>query len=86
MSGGRNSGDVEPQPFWVRLRAHYYLARRIKRLDPLRAFAAAFEAAQGRNYGRAVAKPSEVLVRIDVDGLVWELTDAEKAYVDTSNT
>jgi hypothetical protein len=80
----RPSGErTKPQPFWVRLRAHYYLARRLKRLSRWQAFAAAFEAAQARNYGRAGPKPSEVLVRIDVDGSAWELTGAEKKYVDT---
>ena len=77
------SDRTKPQPFWVRVRAHYYLARRLKRLNPWQAFATAFAAARKRNYGRAVPKPSEVLVRIDVDGSAWELTDAEKKYVDT---
>jgi hypothetical protein len=75
---------TKPQPFWVRFRAHYYLARRLKGLSPWQAFVNAFEAAQKRNYGRVVAKPSEALVRIDVDGSLWELTDAEKRYVDTA--
>jgi hypothetical protein len=83
MSYEPTSHGTRPQPFWVRLRAHYYLARRLKRLSPWRAFVTAFEAAQKRNYGRAVPRPSEVLVRIDVDGSVWELTDAEKKCVDT---
>jgi hypothetical protein len=78
-----STNTTKPQPFWVRFRAHYYLARRLKRLNPWQAFVTAFEAAQKRNYGRAVPKPSEVLVRIGVDGSVWELTDAEKKYVDT---
>jgi len=43
----------------------------------------ALEAARKRNYGRVVSKPSEVLVRIAVDGSAWELTDDEKQYVDT---
>jgi hypothetical protein len=77
------SEQTKSQPFWVRLRAHYYLARRLKRLSPWQAFVTAFEAAQKRNYGRVVPKPSEVLVRIGADGLVWELTDAEKKHVDT---
>ena len=83
MSNQPSGNGTKPQPFWVRFRAHYYLARRLKRLNPWRAFATAFEAAQKRNYGRAVPKPSEVLVRIDGDGSAWELTDAEKKYVDT---
>ncbi len=76
MSDAPDQGRVKPQPYWTRLRAHYYLNRRIKRLDPLRALAAAFEAARARNYGRSVGKPSEVLVRIAADGSAWELTDA----------
>jgi hypothetical protein len=71
-----------PRPFWVRFRAHYYLKRRIQRLGRLRALAAAFDAAQSRNYGRSAPMPSEVLVRIDADGAAWEMTDEEKAYVD----
>jgi hypothetical protein len=77
------SAETKPQPFWVRFRAHYYLARQVKRLSPWQAFVIAFGAAQKGNYGRAAPKPSEVLVRIGVDGLVWELTDTEKKYVDT---
>jgi hypothetical protein len=83
MSNQPSGDGAKPQPFWVRFRAHYYLARRLKRLNRWQAFATAFEAAQTRNYGRAQPKPSEVLVRIDVDGSAWELTSAEREYVDT---
>jgi hypothetical protein len=83
MSNESSSHSTKPRPFWQRFRAHYYLARRLKRLSPRQAFGSAFEAARKRNYVRVVPKPSEVLVRIDVDGSVWELTDAEKRYVDT---
>ena len=72
----------KPQTFLVRFRAHYYLARRLRQLSPWQSVVTAFEAAQKRNYGRVVPKPSEVLVRISDDGSVWDLTDAEKEYVD----
>ena len=72
-----------PQPYWERLRAHYYLARLVKRQDRWSALMNAFKAADIRNYGRATSPASEVLVRIAEDGSVWELTDAEKKYVDT---
>jgi hypothetical protein len=83
MSDESTRDRTRPQPYWVRLRGHYYLARRLKRLSPWQAFRSAFEAARMRNYGRVVSRPSDVLVRIDVDGSVWELTNAEKSYVDT---
>jgi len=71
-----------PAPYWVRFRAHYYLARRIQRQSPWQALATAFAASRARHYGRSTRKPSEALVRIAADGTLWELTDAEKAYVD----
>ena len=72
------SDSSKLQLFWVRFRAHYYLARRLKRLSPWQAFMTAFEAAQKRNYGaERGAGPYRA------DGLVWELTDVEKKYVDT---
>lgn len=83
MSDESTGCSTKPRPFWQRFRAHYYFLRRVKRLSPRQAFMSAFEAARQRNYVRDVRKPSEVLVRIDVDGSVWELTDAEKRYVDT---
>ena len=83
MSDESARDSTRPRPYWVRLRAHYYLARRLKRLSPWPAFKSALNAARLRNYGRVGPRPSDVLVRIDVDGSVWELTDAEKRYVDT---
>lgn len=83
MSDDSTRDRTKPQPYWVRFRAHYYLARHLKRMSPWQALGSAFEASRKRNYGRVVPKPSEVLVRIDVDGAAWELTDAEKKYVDT---
>jgi len=78
------TGDSKnPRHYWGRLRAHYHLARRARRLNPWQALVVASEAARKRNYGRVVPKPSEVLVRIAVDGSAWELTDKEKQYVDT---
>ncbi|HUE66297.1 MAG TPA: hypothetical protein VMO78_18145 [Rhizomicrobium sp.] len=83
MSNEPSCDRIKPRSFWARFRAHYYLSRRLKRLNPWQAFATAFEAAQKRNYDRGGRKPSEVLIRIDVDGSAWELSEAEKKYVDT---
>ena len=43
----------------------------------------AFQRSRRRNYGHAVAKPSEALIWINSDGTARELTDAQKRYVDT---